>query len=476
MGGQVDVKNKNKNKRSIVMLLVVGLICLAVSLVVAACGGGATSTTAAPGSTETTASETTTSGGTETTTTEAGAASDPVVSSLKSYGLFTGTTEAGAADDPYVLGLVADLTGPVSFIGIPQRDGIQVMVDRINAAGGINGHPLKLIIEDGGTDVAKNLAAATKLIQSDKIDVLIGPTFAAEIAAFQALAEKAGIVNVFPGPPDATIRELKQEWTFSIVQGEDPLATVEMSIAKHNGYKAIVGIGENSTLFQKTLDVFATQAQAAGITFTRMTDTFSNIDTDFSSQAQKVKAEAEKIKADAILITTDGGAAAVLIRALNKLGVNLPVIGTHAYGNDATVKLVGDLKTKVEWPDEKAVIYPQLPDSDPQKPILTWMAGEYKKLTGNELNSFAANNYSTISAIAIGLAAGGHDQAKIRAAMEGIKNFVGSDGTIKWGPLSESPYAHENHECDGFAHVTVENGAFKLLGTFAIDGTYQPLP
>jgi branched-chain amino acid transport system substrate-binding protein len=438
------VNTKNKNRRSIVMLLVVGLVCLAVSLLVVACdGGGATTTTAASGVTQTTAG--------------------------------TATTQAGAADDPYVLGLVSDLTGPVSFIGIPQRDGIQVMVNRINAAGGINGHPLKLIVEDGGTDTAKNLAAATKLIQSDEVDILIGPTFAAEIAAFQALAEKAGIVNVYPGPPDATIRELKQEWTFSIVQGEDPLATVEMSIAKHNGYKAIVGIGENSTLFQKTLDVFATQAQAAGITFTRMTDTFSNVDTDFSSQAQKVRAEAEKIHADAILITTDGGAAAVLIRALNKLGVNLPVIGTHAYGNDATVQLVGDLKTKVEWPDEKANIYQQLPDTDPQKSILTSMAADYLELTGNPLNSFAANNYSTISAIAVGLAAGGHDQAKIREAMEGIKNLVGSDGTIKWGPLSESPYGHENHECDGFAHVTVENGAFKLLGTFAIDGTYQPL-
>jgi branched-chain amino acid transport system substrate-binding protein len=449
---------RKRDKFSILML-VTGLICLGVVLLAAGCGG-TTTTTAASGSTQTTAAtQPTATSGAETTQPSGGAT----------------TTQAGAADDPYVLGLVSDLTGPVSFIGIPQRDGIQVMVNRINAAGGINGHPLKLIVEDGGTDTAKNLAAATKLIQSDKVDVLIGPTFAAEIAAFQALAEKAGIVNVYPGPADATIRELKQQWTFSIVQAEDPLATVEMSIAKHNGYKAIVGIGENSTLFQKTLDVFATQAQAAGITFTRMTDTFANVDTDMSSQAQKVKAEAEKINADAILITTDGNAAALLIRALNKLGVNLPVIGTHAYGNDATIKLVGDLKTKVEWPDEKAVIYKQLPDTDPQKSILTLMAAEYEKLTGNPFNSFAANNYSTVSAIAIGLAAGGHDQAKIRAAMEGIKDFVGSDGTIKWGPLSESIYNHENHECDGFAHVTVENGAFKLLGTFAIDGTYQPL-
>jgi branched-chain amino acid transport system substrate-binding protein len=399
-----------------------------------------------------------------------------LVTGLVCLSLLVSVATAAAADDPYVLGLVTDLTGPASFIGIPQRDGIRVMVNKINADGGINGHPLKLIVEDGGTDTAKNLAAATKLIESDKVDVLIGPTIATQIASFQALANKVGIVNVYPGPPDDTIRALKQEWTFSIVQGSEPLAAAEVSIAKKNGYKAIVGIAEDSTLFQTTLDVFAKQARAAGITVTRMKDSFSSVTPDLSSQAQKVKAAVERINADAILIVTDGLAAANLLRPLNKLGVNLPVIGTHAYGNPATIKLVGDLKTKVEWPDEKAIIYKQLPDSDPQKSILTWMAGEFEKLTGSPFNSFAANNYSTVSVIAVGLAAGGHDRAKVRDAMEGIKNFVGSDGTINWSPLSQDPYGHENHGCDGFAHVTVENGAFKLLGTFTIDGKWKPLP
>jgi branched-chain amino acid transport system substrate-binding protein len=399
-----------------------------------------------------------------------------LVTGLVCLSLLVFVTTAGAADDPYVLGLVTDLTGPASFIGIPQRDGIRVMVNKFNADGGINGHPLKLIVEDGGTDTAKNLAAATKLIESAKVDVLIGPTIATQIASFQALANKVGIVNVYPGPPDDTIRALKQEWTFSIVQGSEPLGTAEVSIAKKNGYKAIVGIAEDSTLFQTTLDVFAKQGRAAGMKVTRMKDTFSSVTPDLSSQAQKVKAEVDKINADAILIVTDGLAAANLLRPLNKLGVNLPVIGTHAYGNPATIKLVGDLNMKIEWPDEKAVIYQQLPDSDPQKCLLTWMAGEYEKLTSSPFNSFAANNYSTINVIAIGLATGGHDRAKVRDAMEGIKYFVGSDGTINWSPLSQDPYGHENHGCDGFADVTVENGAFKLLGTFTIDGTWKPLP
>jgi hypothetical protein len=76
-----------------------------------------------------------------------------------------------------------------------------------------------------------------------------------------------------------------------------------------------------------------------------------------------VKAEVKKINADAILISTDGLAAANRLRPLNKFGVNLPVIGTYAYGNPALIKLVGDLKTKIEWPHEKAIIYQQLPDS-----------------------------------------------------------------------------------------------------------------
>jgi branched-chain amino acid transport system substrate-binding protein len=58
------------------------------------------------------------------------------------------------------------------------------------------------------------------------------------------------------------------------------------------------------------------------------------------------------------------------------------------------------------------------------------MAGEFEKLSSAPFSSFAANNYSTVSVIAIGLAAGGHDRAKVRDAMEGIKDFVGSDGAV----------------------------------------------
>lgn len=445
----------DRRSSSLVAAILVLFACLVlVATLAVACGDGTTATTAAVSTTG--AASTETSGAASTQSTAAVAT--------------TQATSGDAANDPYVIGLLTDLSGPLSFIGVPQRDGIQVMIDRINAQGGINGHPLKMIIEDEGSDAAKATAATTKLIESAKVDVIVGGAWGVLTPTIQAICERAQIVHVYPGPPDSNTREQNLRWSFQIVPGQDPLAQAQYEIARTNGYKAIVGIGDDQTLYQASLDVFGKLAAADNVKFTRLTDTFTAGAVDLSSQAQKIEQAAEEIGAEAVVITCNASDAAVLIRNLNKLGVDLPVIGTYAYGTDATVKLVGDLKSKVYWPDLKALVYTQLPASDPQKPILAQMADEYKKLTGSDLNSFAANNYSTVSAIAIGLAAGGHDHVKMRDAMETIKGFVGSDGTVTF---NSEKYGHESMTIDGMCVLTVENGAFKLLGTFSVDGKFQ---
>jgi branched-chain amino acid transport system substrate-binding protein len=411
--------------------------------------------------------------GTETTTTVAA----PVDSTTtgETTGDQTETTaapDAGAADDPYVIGLLSDLTGSLSFIGIPQRDAMKMEIDKANSEGGINGHPLKLIVEDEGSNAAKVTAAATKLIESDKVDVLVGPAWGALLPTVQAVAERAGVPYIYPGPADAVTREQIMKWCFSVAASPDPLAEATAGILKNFGYKAAVGIGDDWVTYQSALKSIEKMTADSGIKFTRLSDTFTAGAADLSSQAQKIKQAAEAIHAEAIVALTDGPSAAVLARNLNKLGVDLPIIGGYAYGSDATIKLVGDLKSQVIWADMKAPIYSQLPDGDPQKTLLTQYAEEYKAATGNELNSFAANIYTTMHIVRVGLEAGGHDKAKSRDAMEAIKGWVGANGTVNF---SADKYGHEQMGVDGFCVLTVADGAFKLLGTFGTDGAYTPV-
>ena len=81
-----------------------------------------------------------------------------------------------AGKKPYTLGAVFSVTGRASFLGDPEKKTTQMVVDQINAAGGINGHPLEVIIYDDKSDDTEGRLLATRLIKTDKVTAVFGPS------------------------------------------------------------------------------------------------------------------------------------------------------------------------------------------------------------------------------------------------------------------------------------------------------------
>jgi len=97
----------------------------------------------------------------------------------------------GLTDSEILIGALGQLTGPFAFIGAPGRDNMQLAIEKINEAGGINGRKLRLIFEHASTP-AESVAAAKKLVENDKVFVLIiasGSTGAAAAADFVRAAK-----------------------------------------------------------------------------------------------------------------------------------------------------------------------------------------------------------------------------------------------------------------------------------------------
>ena len=92
----------------------------------------------------------------------------------------------GVTDSEILVGALGQLTGPFAFIGAPGRDNIQLAMEKINAAGGVNGRKLRLLYEHASTP-AESVAAAKKLVENDRVFVLIiasGSTGAAAAADY----------------------------------------------------------------------------------------------------------------------------------------------------------------------------------------------------------------------------------------------------------------------------------------------------
>ena len=96
--------------------------------------------------------------------------------SLTAVSLWLCAKNAQAAGAPYVIGAVFDVSGSQSPLGTPERDTVLMLRDQINAHGGINGHPLNVIIYDNGSDGTRSMMAMKQLIESDHVLAIIGPS------------------------------------------------------------------------------------------------------------------------------------------------------------------------------------------------------------------------------------------------------------------------------------------------------------
>jgi len=102
-----------------------------------------------------------------------------------------------AAAQDYVIGLTGALTGPPSSTYAPAVDALRIYLDRVNAAGGINGHKIKLVLEDDGAQPSKAAANAKKLISQDNVVLLINASLSSTYAPVIAESKRAGVPLLF---------------------------------------------------------------------------------------------------------------------------------------------------------------------------------------------------------------------------------------------------------------------------------------
>ncbi len=110
-----------------------------------------------------------------------------------------GSAAAAPSGDPIKIGVTADLTGPFTIYGTSMERSAELAVDEINASGGVLGRPLQLVVEDTQTDVAVTTDKARKLVEQDKVGMVLGPIGSdAADALYKTVAQDAKTILMYP--------------------------------------------------------------------------------------------------------------------------------------------------------------------------------------------------------------------------------------------------------------------------------------
>lgn len=231
---------------------------------------------------------------------------------------------AGAAQAADIkIGVAEALSGGAAQYGQSIRNGFQLAADEINAAGGVNGSPLALVIEDEQGKKEEAINAFKKLIFQDKVLMLFGPTLSNSAQAADPIAQSAKVVVFGTSNTADGITSIGDRVFRNSVTEADVLPITIATVVKKANLKKVAVLYGNDDVFTKSgYDNFkkALEAQKVAVT---TTETFAKGDVDFKAQLTKIKAT----NPDAIVLSALLAEGAPIMVQARQLGLNVPFIG-----------------------------------------------------------------------------------------------------------------------------------------------------
>ncbi|MBI5029700.1 MAG: ABC transporter substrate-binding protein [Chloroflexi bacterium] len=359
-------------------------------------------------------------------------------------------TAAPVAGDPYKVGFVSSVTGPVSSLGIPERDTALMLQEQINKAGGIKGadgkmHQLVIITEDDASDASKATLAAKKLVEQDKVAVLIGSSGSpASIAmADYATANSIPLISMASASTIVTGADGKEKkWVFKTPQSNIPVTQVQADYLKAKGITKVASVGVNNAFGQDSRAAMKAIFPGTGIEILA-DELFQPGDKDFTAQLTKIKG----LNPQALVIHATSAEGATLTVQAKQLGFTVPIVHNHGIGNVDFINLAKEASEGILFPIGKLLTYKELPDSDPQKAILAKYVADYTAFTkGAPISTFGGHGWDAVMIAVKALGDVGSDPAKLQAFFEGggVKNFVGVTGIFTWTSSDHTGVAKES--------------------------------
>ncbi|MCC6853335.1 MAG: ABC transporter substrate-binding protein [Rubrivivax sp.] len=357
------------------------------------------------------------------------------------------------AQEPIRIGSFLAVTGPASFLGDPENKTLEMLVEQINAAGGVLGRKLQLVAYDSAGDAEKARTFTKRLIEQDKVDVLIGGSSTGETMAAVPLAEQASVPFISLAGAVVIIEPVKK-WVFKTPH-TDRMACekVFVDMKARGATKAALISGSGG--FDKSMRAECLKvAPNYGMQIVA-DETYGAADTDMTAQLTKIKGSG----AQAVLNAGFGQGPAIVTRNYKQVGITLPLYQSHGVASKEYVKLSGDAAEGVRLPAAALLVADILPANDPQKAVVTKYTQDYTARYKSDVSTFGGHAYDGLMLYVNAVkAAGSTDKAKVRDALEATKGYVGTGGVVNM-----SPSDHMGLDLSAFRMLEVKGGNWSLV-------------
>jgi len=371
----------------------------------------------------------------------------------------------GAEKASYTIGAVFSVTGGASLLGEPERNTAKMVEEWVNGAGGIQGHPLKVIIEDSKSEEGQAVLGVRKLLVKDKVLAVIGPSTTGESMAVVPIMEKAQtpLISCAAGlsiiTPKEELDRILAAKTFEMPKKQNPWI-FKTAQTDTSAVEAIYDYMKKKKITKVAITTvtlgfgdFGRQelkraAPLYGISIVA-DERYGPKDSDMTAQLTKIKGT----DAQALINWSVGPPQVLVTKNWKQLGMKIPLYQSHGFGSKGFIELAGGAAEGVLCPLGHIIVAEKVKADHPQKAVVMKYKTEYERRFKTDVSSFGGYAHDAIYLLVDALKAVGPDKGKIRDYLETkVKNWPGVSGVFKL-----SPQDHTGLNKEAFMMITVKN-------------------
>lgn len=262
----------------------------------------------------------------------------------------------GVTDTEIVIGTHQDLSGPKSAFGIALRDGLKMSIDEANAAGGVNGRTIKLIVEDNGYDPDRAAKAVEKLVSQDNVFAVVAPLGTPTIVPTMPLALTRGALHLFPYSQSEEAFRPFHQLKFGVYAPYETMIRAGVGhFIEEKGARRVGLLFQDDDFGQSVRHGVEGELEERGMVLTAV-ENYARGTTDFAPAIQSLHAAG----LDLLVIASITPETIAIMQAAKAIGWNVKVLATQAsympevanQGGEAVEGLYAMGQVTIPYPDD----------------------------------------------------------------------------------------------------------------------------
>ena len=324
------------------------------------------------------------------------------------------------------IGASLSQTGPASFLGDPEAKTLKMLVDEINAKGGIKGEKIELVMYDDAGDANNARTFATRLIEDDEVVAVIGGTTTGTTMSMIPVMEEAEVPFISLAGAVVIIDPVKK-WVFKTPHTDKMACAKIFGDLKARGLTKIGLISGTGGFEMSMREQCLKLAPEFGMEIVA-DESYGPKDADMTPQLTKIAGVAGL---QAVVNPGFGQGPAIVTRNFRQLNIQVPLYQSHGVASKSFIELAGAAAERVRLPAAALLVADKLPDNDPQKPVVVGYRDAYQKATGAQVSTFGGHAYDAFMILTQAIErAGSAEPAAIRDEIEKTKGYVGTGGIV----------------------------------------------